>query len=74
MRFRNNQPMIPAAVDAVRMPTFADINEGPEAKASPPINSDMVNPIPARLPAAQKWYQVTPSGQHDNTSSDDEPG
>ena len=54
MRFRSNQPIVPAVVDAARMPTLADINDGPWVNANPVMKSDMVKPIPARHPTAQR--------------------
>jgi hypothetical protein len=36
------------------MPVLADTNGGPWVKANPAINSDMVKPIPARHPTAQR--------------------
>ena len=54
MRFRNNQPMVPAVVEAARMPTLADIDDAPWGNANPVIKSDMVNPIPARNPTAHR--------------------
>ena len=42
------------------MPTLAAIKEGAWGKASPAMKSDIVNPIPARHPTAQRCDQDTP--------------
>lgn len=54
MRFRNNQPRVLAVVEAIRMSTFADINDGPWVKATLVIKSDIVIPMPLRHPTAHK--------------------
>ena len=41
------------------MPASADCNTGLWAKAKPVMNSDIVNPIPARHPKDQRWSQDT---------------
>ena len=46
--------MVPAVVEAARMPTLADNKDGPWVKARPVMKSDMVNPIPPRHPTAQR--------------------